>query len=247
MKEPCRKSLEFAKWNYSRVNRCFPFAMIASLRFQPTKRPQIAAQKAKAKAIASKFVQPVISKPTIPPPPPPAGPVPDQPTAPPSSHTKTTIADWTTTASDDENVNNFFGGEKRPRGGRKKRKKNREHEEVVHNWNDIYDPSRPNNYEDYKHSEEKIREVREWKDRLYARRMRRTSRSAYSSDGSSNEASQMKNCMASAGNLRKGCANYLHQLNLLLRRTSTMNHLRHRRRPPSQVTLLVAMRMLVCG
>ena len=40
-------------------------------------------------------------------------------------------------------------------------------------WDDIYDPTRPNNYEEYKHSDEKIREVREWKDRLYAHRMAR--------------------------------------------------------------------------
>ncbi|ERF75458.1 hypothetical protein EPUS_06990 [Endocarpon pusillum Z07020] len=152
-------------------------ALAASLRFQPTKRPQIAAQKAKAKAIASKFAQPPPPKSTVPVPPPPPEidpPVPDQPAAP-QTATKTTIADWTTTASDDENVNDLLGGEKRPRGGRKKRKKNRAPEELVQNWDDVYDPSRPNSYEDYKNSEEKIREVKEWKDRLYAHRMRRRS------------------------------------------------------------------------
>ena len=41
---------------------------------------------------------------------------------------------------------------------------------MVQNWDDIYDPSRPNNYEEYQHSDEKLREVREWKDRLYAHR-----------------------------------------------------------------------------
>ena len=44
----------------------------------------------------------------------------------------------------------------------------------MQNWDDIYDPSRPNNYEEYKHSDERIREVREWKDRLYAHRMVRS-------------------------------------------------------------------------
>lgn len=44
---------------------------------------------------------------------------------------------------------------------------------AVQDWDDIYDPSRPNSYEEYKHSDEKIREVREWKDRLYAHRMAR--------------------------------------------------------------------------
>lgn len=82
---------------------------------------------------------------------------------------KSSIADWT--ANDDDDVNGFYGGEKRQRGGRKKRKKNREPEMHVQNWDDIYDPSRPNSYEDYKHSEEKVKEVRDWKDRLYAHRM----------------------------------------------------------------------------
>lgn len=52
------------------------------------------------------------------------------------------------------------------------------------NWDDIYDPSRPNNYEDYKHSNEKITEIREWKNKLYAHRMarRRDSDSDSSSD-----------------------------------------------------------------
>ncbi|KIW95048.1 uncharacterized protein Z519_03629 [Cladophialophora bantiana CBS 173.52] len=149
-------------------------ALAASLRFQPTKRPQIAAQKAKAKAIASIFAIPPPSSVTSP-----AvegvgtsateTPV-SQPPAP-----KTTIADWTATASDDDDVNNFYTG-KRQRGGRKKRKKNKAAAaEVTQNWDDIYDPSRPNNYEEYKHSEEKIREVREWKDLLYRHRIRQRS------------------------------------------------------------------------
>lgn len=179
------------------------FAPIASLRFQPTRRPQIAAQKAKAKAIASKFAQPPASKSTIPPPPPAvASPVLDQSLVPPRASTKTTIADWTTTAAEDEIVDDFFGGEKRPRGGRKKRKRNRP-AEIVENWDDIYDPSRPNNYEDYKNSEEKIREVREWKDRLYAHRVRRRSPSAYSSDDSRDGRRPTKNSMVDAAKVEK--------------------------------------------
>lgn len=145
----------------------------ASLRFQPTKRPQIASQKAKAKAIASKFAIP----PTAP-----AGPTSTRPettengtadiSAAQTSAPKTTIADWTATASDDEDVNNFYT-EKRRNGGRKKRKKNREAVGLPQNWDDIYDPTRPNNYEEYKRGDEKIREVREWKDLLYRHRARR--------------------------------------------------------------------------
>ena len=84
---------------------------------------------------------------------------------------KSTLADWAATEDDDFG---YYMGEKRQRGGRKKRKKNREPQAAVQNWDDIYDPSRPNNYEDYRHSDEKILEVREWKDRLYAHRMRRS-------------------------------------------------------------------------
>ncbi|KAF7585919.1 hypothetical protein BBP40_009865 [Aspergillus hancockii] len=122
----------------------------ASLRFQPTKRPQLAAQKPKPK--------PALLKTT--------------PVAAPTAAPKTTLADWANTEDDD--VNDFYAGPKRQRGGRKKRKKNKDVHEFVQNWDDIYDPSRPNSYEEYKHSDEQIAEVREWKDRLYAHRMVRS-------------------------------------------------------------------------
>lgn len=144
---------------------------IAALRFQPTKRPQLPNQKAKPKStfpktnkkIANELVNSAISSSAA------------------RTHAKSTLADWTATGEDDD-VNGFYGGgEKRQRGGRKKRKKNREEHAVTQDWDDIYDPSRPNSYDEYKHSDEKIREVREWKNRLYAHRMTRR----YSSDKSS--------------------------------------------------------------
>lgn len=88
--------------------------------------------------------------------------------------TKSTLADWT--AADDDDYE--YTREKRQRGGRKKRKKNFE-TQVAQNWDDIYDPSRPTNYAEYRHSDEKIAEIREWKDRLYAH-LRRRSPSRYS-------------------------------------------------------------------
>lgn len=180
-------------YGFAHVLPCFAWSPTASLRFQPTKRPQVTAQKAKAKAIANKFA------------PPPANSSPvttgisnssttsvlvhshspqnaaPEPPLQPVAH-KTTLADWVATASDDEDVNNFYQGEKRQRGGRKKRKKNKEAALLTQHWDDIYDPSRPNNYEDYKHSEEKIREIRDWKDLLYRHKMKRRDSSASGSD-----------------------------------------------------------------
>ena len=139
---------------------------IAALRFQPTRRPQIASQKAKPKATAARSAIPAASAPAQTP-----GAVPEAPANVVRSVPKSTLADWTGDGEDDD-VNGFYG-EKRQRGGRKKRKKNKEEAHAHQDWDAIYDPSRPNNYEEYKTSEEKIREVREWKDRLYAHRMAR--------------------------------------------------------------------------
>lgn len=146
--------------------------IIAALRFQPTKRPQIA-QKPKPKPSYPKSAETTTPRN-----------VPAAPTTtsqrPPS---KTTLADWTG-IGDDDDVNGFYGGgEKRQRGGKRRKKNNKREEYVaVQDWDDIYDPSRPNSYEEYKHSDEKIREVREWKDRLYAHRTARKVESEKDSD-----------------------------------------------------------------
>ncbi|KAJ6085817.1 hypothetical protein N7486_004188 [Penicillium sp. IBT 16267x] len=145
----------------------------ASLRFQPTKRPQLSAQKPKPKPALLKAPQPGA----------------DQPPSSGAAPVKTTLADW---AGEDDDYG--YVGEKRQRGGRKKRKKNHEPHEVPQNWDDIYDPSRPNNYEEYRHSDEKILEVREWKDRLYAHRMRRSP----SKDSDSDDYDRPMNRMNSA-------------------------------------------------
>ena len=81
-----------------------------------------------------------------------------------------TLADWTAEADGDD-VNGFYATEKRQRGGRKKRKKTKQEIQAPQNWDDIYDPTRPNVYDDYKNSDEKFLEIREWKDRLYAHRV----------------------------------------------------------------------------
>ncbi|KAF8862321.1 hypothetical protein BDZ45DRAFT_646154 [Acephala macrosclerotiorum] len=146
----------------------------AALRFQPTKRPQLS-QKPKPKGTFPKQLLPDASTQKNTPAQAPVTANTQRPAA------KTTLADWT--GGDDEDVNGFYGGEKRQRGGRKKRKnKHREEHIAVQDWDDIYDPARPNSYEEYKNSDEKVREVREWKDRLYAHRMARKSPSEKDSD-----------------------------------------------------------------
>ena len=136
--------------------------VLAALRFQPTKRLQASSQKPKATQAKSLSNPsgPSLSQ---------IAPVQEPHESTQRSAPKTTIADWTADGDEDD-VNGFYG-EKRQRGGRKKRKKNKEESHIPQNWDDIYDPSRPNNYEEYKNSDEKIREVREWKDKLYAHRM----------------------------------------------------------------------------
>lgn len=76
-----------------------------------------------------------------------------------------------------EDDNYEYAREKRQRGGRKKRKKNSE-AHAVENWDEIYDPSRPTDIEQYLHSDERIAAEREWKDILYAH-VRKRSPSRY--------------------------------------------------------------------
>ncbi|KAJ5963517.1 uncharacterized protein N7479_003393 [Penicillium vulpinum] len=133
----------------------------ASLRFQPPKRPQLSAQKPKPKHTLPKAIaqpQPSANQASVP--------------------TKSTLADWTTIEDDDYE----YAREKRQRGGRKKRKKNHE-TDVVQNYDDFYESFRPTSHAQYRYADEKINEVREWKDRIYAHvRKRSPSRFSDSED-----------------------------------------------------------------
>lgn len=143
----------------------------ASLRFQPTKRPQLSTQRPKAKNISHKAsLQPTSNAKAA------EISIPDDSNVSSRLHGKNTLADWTADPEGNEE-GGFYNVEKRQRGGRKKRKKNKEESHAAQNWEDIYDPSRPNNYEEYKQSDERILELREWKDKLYAHRMARRSSS----------------------------------------------------------------------
>ncbi|KAI8725295.1 hypothetical protein NCS52_00100300 [Fusarium sp. LHS14.1] len=128
-------------------------AIDPALRFQPIRRPQ--AKQAKPKTAFPKPTAPKTTAPSAPP-------APAQP--------KSTLADWAATEEDEW----LYGtGEKRQRGGRKKKKKRQQQAEIETNWDDIYDPTRPTNVEEYLHSDEKVMEVREWKALLYRHRRKR--------------------------------------------------------------------------
>lgn len=153
----------------------FPSMFTAALRFQPTitKRPQMAnAKSAKTKinmkpigatsAAAAAAAQateaaaaPATARPPI---------------------VKTTLEDWTGDGDDD--VNGFYSSSKhaQPRGGKKRRKKNKDTPPPPTNWDDIYEPSRPNSYEEYREGDEKIREMEDWRERVYGKRRRRGGR-----------------------------------------------------------------------
>ncbi|KAK3904100.1 hypothetical protein C8A05DRAFT_42799 [Staphylotrichum tortipilum] len=148
-----------------------------ALRFQPIRRPQL-----------KPTTKP---KPSFPKAPPPATSAPaptttttttTTTTAPGSAPQRSTLADWAAQEDDD-----YFpgpgGGDKRQRGGRKKKKRREQDQHRREtDWDELYDPARPTNVEEYLRSGERVREVREWKAVLYAHR-RAASRSGESEDG----------------------------------------------------------------
>jgi hypothetical protein len=138
-------------------------AIDPALRFQPIRRPQV--KQAKPKPT---FPKPTVPKQAVATTTAPASADAAVP-APTPAQPKTTLADWAATEEDEW----MYGTvEKRQRGGRK-RKKKRHDEEFETNWDDIYDPTRPTNVEEYLHSDEKVQEVRDWKALLYRHRRKR--------------------------------------------------------------------------
>ncbi|KAM0264459.1 hypothetical protein ACHAQJ_000650 [Trichoderma viride] len=131
-----------------------------ALQFQPIRRPQVKQPKAKPtlpKAIP-KTAEPVTATTTAA-----AG----APTAQSIPH-QSTLADWVATEEDEW----MYGvGEKRQRGGRRK-KKRRQDEQFETDWDEMYDPSRPTNVDEFLKSDEKVAEVQEWKNLLYRHRKR---------------------------------------------------------------------------
>lgn len=84
---------------------------------------------------------------------------------------RSTFDDWVAAAEEDDEF--YYQDRPRaPRGGKNRKKKNKGQEVRTWDWDDIYDPSRPNVYADYKGSEEQHREVKDWKARLYHRQLK---------------------------------------------------------------------------
>lgn len=127
-----------------------------ALRFQPIRRPQ-AKQAAKIKSSAPKVIPKAVARETLP------------GTASRGDQTPSTktLADWAATTEEDEWM--YGTGEKRQRGGRKKKKKRHEAQAET-DWDELYDPSKPTNVEEYLKSDEKLDEIREWKDLLHQHR-----------------------------------------------------------------------------
>lgn len=95
---------------------------------------------------------------------------------------RSTLADWAAAGGDDDDAYGWgaAAGEKRQRGGRKvAKKRKKQQQEQRHqqggqtDWNEIYDPARPTNVDEYLRSDERVREVQEWKAVLYAHRRAR--------------------------------------------------------------------------
>jgi splicing factor 45 len=150
--------------------------IVLALRFQPIRRPQLKAPtkpkpafpKAGIPSTATATAAPTVTATTST-----TVPVPG----------RSTLADWAATEEDEYLY--YGAGEKRQRGGRRnKKKKKREADDNLRetDWDELYDPARPTNVEEYLRSGERVREVREWKAVLYAHRRQRGSE-----DGSGSE------------------------------------------------------------
>jgi splicing factor 45 len=126
-----------------------------SLRFQPIRRPQ-AKQANKPKQSFPKVSSKPVGEPAAIEPQAAAG----------AAAPKSRLADWAAT-EDDEWL--YGTGEKRQRGGRKKKKRKQEYQAQT-DWEELYDPSKPTNIDEYVRSDEKIDEVRDWKALLYRHR-----------------------------------------------------------------------------
>ncbi|KAI0206929.1 hypothetical protein F4808DRAFT_405844 [Astrocystis sublimbata] len=119
--------------------------------------------------------------------------------APSAAPAKSSLADWAATEEDEY----MYGtGEKRQRGGRRNKKKKGKQFDAVPmetDWDELYDPSRPSNVDEYLRSDEHIREVQEWKAILYKHRRRDVDRDSWGSDEEEDRRPAMNNQFAPPG------------------------------------------------
>ncbi|KAK5733161.1 hypothetical protein LTR17_009902 [Elasticomyces elasticus] len=150
----------------------------AALQFQPVRRPAVASKKDGAKKMGGKGGHMFSSSTTS------ASVVDSSAVGSTPSVQRSNFEDWV----GDEDEDSFFlenrDKPKPERGGRKnKKKKGGKGEAVVAtrswSWDDVYDPSMPNNYADYKGSEEQVMEIRDWKARLYYHRVKGGKKNAF--------------------------------------------------------------------
>lgn len=171
-----------------------------------------------------------------PPPPPTRTPPPGH--APPP--TRTTLADWAAANNDEDEYLWGTGNanEKRQRGGRRAKRKRQQQLQANNkgyretDWDEIYDPARPTNVDEYLRSDERIREVQEWKAVLYAHRRRRQRRAGSSAEEEedSEEDSEVEGRARLGSEYcyhhspRLGLANnVLNQINSLLQQTTPLH------------------------
>ncbi|RPA77806.1 hypothetical protein BJ508DRAFT_416845 [Ascobolus immersus RN42] len=129
----------------------------STLRFQPTRRHNPNAKKATPKGITIKHSASATGAAA-------GGNVPAVPVQ------KSTLDDWQNTGHSDDDLDNFYAHKQQEKERRKKkRKKNKDTDRRHIDWDDTYDPERPNVYDDYKDGEEKFREIEDWKNKLYGR------------------------------------------------------------------------------
>lgn len=109
---------------------------------------------------------------------------------------RSNFSDWV--GEDDD----FYYIQDRPkeRGGRKRKKKAQAEKTRTWDWDDIYDPTLPNNYAAYKGSDEQFREIRDWKARLYYHQMKEVRKQdkhgrSYSDEAEPREAQRTMNGM----------------------------------------------------
>jgi splicing factor 45 len=190
-----------------------------SLRFQPIRRPQ-----AKPANKPKGFIPKAAIKPAAETTPVEAGGAAPA-SAPPQVAVKTTLADWAATEEDEWR---YGTGEKRQRGGRKKKKKKQDDQQMETNWDEIYDPEKPTNVEEYEKSDEKINEVKEWRALLYQHRRRKYDDSDLSDEDDERPAFSSKPQSEYTMSMRLLTCKQINSLRLLHTMSS---HRRRRHRP----------------